>query len=87
MMFLQILVHGAAERRRLLLASRQSAYGCLSQVKAVKCIDHSHIERRGCGSLLAIAMHVKVLVIWAAVDQSMDQLRVTMKSKNHRSII
>ena len=56
-------------------------------MKAVEGIEHNHAKRRGCGSLFAISMHVKILVIWPAIDQSMDQMRVTMKSKNYRLII
>ena len=62
------LKHMRANRLQL----RYSLDNVHHQVKAVQVIQHHHIERGSCGSLLFVAAHVQVLVIRAPVCQPMD---------------
>ena len=60
--------------------------GILNQVEAVDLVLHAHIERRGDGAFLLVAMDRQVAV-GTLVGQLMDQGRVTMECEDDRLIL
>ena len=45
----------------------------LHEMKAIQVVQHHHVERRGRRAFLLVAAHVQVLVIRAAIGQSVNQ--------------
>ena len=65
---------------------RQAQQNVLDEVEAVDIILHAHIERRGDGAFLLVAMDRQVAV-GTLVGQLMDQGRVTMECEDDRLIL
>jgi len=65
---------------------RQVLQDILNQVEAVDLVLHAHIERRGDGAFLLVAMDRQVAV-GTLVGQLMDQGRVTMECEDDRLIL
>src|SRR5262245_30197861 len=56
------------------------------QMKAVEVIHHSHVERRSRRALLFVSPDMKIIVIVPPVSQAVNQPRITVISKDNRSV-
>ena len=56
------------------------------EVEAVEMVEHGHVESRGDGAFLAVAVHVQLLVVGAVVGEAVHQPGVAMKGKHYRFV-
>ena len=56
------------------------------QVESIEIVAHDHVERRGDGPLLLVAADVQVVVVRAAVRQTMDEPRVPVVREDDRPV-
>ena len=56
------------------------------EVKTIQLIEHGHVERGGGGSLLAVAMHVKIGVVGAFVGQPVNEGGIAVERKDYRFV-
>ncbi len=82
----QLVVHLLDQISALVAQLRQVLQDILNQVEAVDLVLHAHIERRGDGAFLLVAMDRQVAV-GTLVGQLMDQGRVTMECEDDRLIL
>ena len=82
----QLIAHLLVEVRAAVAKLRQAQQNVLDEVEAVDIILHAHIERRGDGAFLLVAMDRQVAV-GTLVGQLMDQGRVTMECEDDRLIL
>src|ERR1039458_6052005 len=64
----------------------QAINGGHDEVEAIQIIQHRHVEGRGDGPFFLVTADVQVLVVGAAVGQSVDQPRVGMERKDDRLV-
>ena len=56
------------------------------KMEAVQIVQHGHVEWCGDGALFLVAADVDVVVVGAAINQAMNQPRVSVVSKDHRLV-
>ena len=80
-MFHQLVVHLLDEVRTTVAQLGQMLDGILDQVEAVNLVLHAHIEGRGDGAFLLVAVHAQVTVD-TVVGQLMNEGGIAVERKD-----
>src|SRR6516165_6404418 len=56
------------------------------QMKAIELIEHRHVEWGRRRAFLVVAPHVHIVVIFAPVGQTMNEIGIAMVGKYHRPV-
>src|ERR1051326_6533755 len=61
----------------------QSIDGIAGQMKAIQLIKDGHVKRSSSGSLFAITVYVKIVVVGTFISEAMNKRRISVIGENH----
>ena len=79
----QLLLEFASQRSHDIIGERQPLDSPDGEMKSVQFVQDGHVERRGRCSLFDEAMHVKVGMIGAFIDQPVNEVGIAVISKDY----
>ena len=81
-----LVIHALPHTRSFRAQARHAVDDVHDQVEPIEVVQHHHVERGGRGPLLFVPTHVDVVVIRAAVGETVDEPRITVIRKDHRAV-